>query len=134
MQLKRIIPAMAMLLATAHAWAEVAVIVNPKNPVNKMTADDASQYFLGKSTQLTPCDYPQGTALRGDFYSKGLEKEPAQVKAIWTKLLFTGKGVAPREYASVAEMKKAVSANVNAIGYIDKAAVDDSVKVVLTLP
>lgn len=134
MRIIHIVSTVALLLSASGAHAELAVIVNPKNPVAKMNAAEAAQYFLGKSTALVPCDLTDGMAPRPDFYSKVLQKEPQQVKAIWTKLLFTGKGVAPREYASAAEMKKAVAANPNAIGYIDKSAVDDSVKVVLTLP
>jgi len=48
--------------------------------------------------------------------------------------VFTGKATAPKEYANSAEVKKAVAADPKAIGYIDKAAVDDTVKVILTLP
>ncbi|SFU63084.1 hypothetical protein SAMN05216552_1006117 [Pseudoduganella namucuonensis] len=38
------------------------------------------------------------------------------------------------EYKSNAEIKKAVADDPKAIGYIDKSAVDDTVKVILTLP
>ena len=48
--------------------------------------------------------------------------------------MFTGKGTPPKEYAGNAEVKKAVAADPKAIGYIDKSAVDDTVKVILTLP
>jgi hypothetical protein len=132
-QLNRLTGA-ALLLACACAQAEVAVIVNPKNPAAKMTAEQVAQYFIGKSTALAPADYSETTPLRSEFFAKVLQKEPSQVKAIWTKLVFTGKGTAPKEFRSVAEMKKAVAADVNAIGFIDKAAADDSVKVVLSLP
>lgn len=134
MRIHHIVMSLALLLSATCAQAELAVIVNPKNPVAKMSAEEAAQYFIGKSKALTPCDYDDAVPTRAAFYSRVLQKEPSQVKAIWTKLLFTGKGVAPREYASAADMKKAVAANVNAIGYIDKAAADDSVKVVFTLP
>jgi len=50
------------------------------------------------------------------------------------KLVFTGKATQPKEFASNAEVKKAVAADPKAIGYIDKSAVDDTVKVILTLP
>jgi len=49
-------------------------------------------------------------------------------------IVFTGKGKSPKEYKSSAEVKKAVSENVNAIGYIEKAAADDTVKVIATIP
>ena len=119
--------------ASAPAFADIAVIVNPKNPATRMFSEQAAQFFIGKSSLFTPIDYNEGAAIRNEFYSKVLQKEPAQVKAIWTRLVFTGKGSAPREFNSAAEVKKAVAADVSAIGYIDKSAVDDSVKVILTV-
>jgi hypothetical protein len=68
--------------------------------------------------------------VRDEFYSKVLGKDAAQVKAVWSRLIFSGKGTAPREIGDVAEVKKLVSANPSTIGFIDKSAVDASVKVV----
>lgn len=113
---------------------EIAVIVNPKNPATRMFSEQAAQFFVGKSSLFTPVEHNEGSALRAEFNQKVLGKEPAQVKAIWSKLVFTGKGQAPKEYASSAEVKKAVAADPNAIGYIEKSAADDSVKVILTVP
>lgn len=113
--------------------AELVVIVNPKNPATRMFSEQAAQFFLGKSTLFTPIEYDDGVAIRNEFYAKVLQKDAAQVKTIWSKLVFTGKGTAPKEYKSAAEVKKAVAADVSAIGYIDKSAVDDSVKVILTV-
>ncbi len=56
------------------------------------------------------------------------------MQAIWSKIVFTGKGKPPKECKSSVEVKKVVSENVNAIGYIEKSAVDDSVKVIATIP
>lgn len=112
---------------------ELVVVVNPKNPATRMLNDQAAQFFLGKSTVFTPIEYDEGVAIRNDFYAKVLQKDAAQVKTIWSKLVFTGKGTAPKEYKTAAEVKKAIAADVKAIGYMDKSAVDDSVKVILTV-
>ncbi|MBA5688403.1 hypothetical protein H3H39_15255 [Duganella sp. LX47W] len=123
------------LSATAlSASAETVVIVNKANPATRMFSEQASQFFLGKSAMFTPIDQAEGSPIRADFYHKAADKDPAQVKAIWSKLVFTGKGTPPKEYSSNAEVKKAVAADPKAIGYIDKSAVDDTVKVILTLP
>ncbi|MFA9216452.1 MAG: hypothetical protein ACEQSK_05025 [Sphingomonadaceae bacterium] len=129
----------SVLLATCAAAAlpaaaETVVIVNKANPATRMFSEQASQFFLGKSAMFTPVDQPESSAIRADFYHKVADKDPAQVKAIWSKLVFTGKATPPKEYASNAEVKKAVAADPKAIGYIDKSAVDDTVKVILTLP
>jgi ABC-type phosphate transport system substrate-binding protein len=132
---KRIKPllAAAMMCAALPALAaEIVVIVNAKNPASRMFSEQAAQFFLGKSTLFTPIEHTEGP-LRNEFSQKVLGKDSAQVKAQWSKLVFTGKGTAPKEYSSSAEVKKAVAADVQAIGYIEKSAVDDSVKVILTV-
>lgn len=120
--------------AALPASAEVVVIVSQKNPASRMFSEQASQFFLGKSNLFTPVDLPESSAVRTEFYKKVADKDTAQVKALWSKLVFTGKATAPKEYASAAEVKKAVAADPKAIGYIEKSAVDDTVKVILTLP
>jgi ABC-type phosphate transport system substrate-binding protein len=118
--------------ATPSFAAEIVVIVNPKNPATRMFSEQAGQFFLGKSTLFTPVEHTDG-ALRNEFYKKVLDKDATQVKAIWSKLVFTGKASAPKEYASSAEVKKAVAADPSAIGYIEKSQADDTVKVILTV-
>lgn len=134
---KTIIAAIVMTTlgaAALPASAEVVVIVSQKNPASRMFSEQASQFFLGKSNLFTPVDLPESSAVRAEFYKKVADKDTAQVKALWSKLVFTGKATAPKEYASAAEVKKAVAADPKAIGYIEKSAVDDTVKVILTLP
>lgn len=131
---KRLVPVLLLSALAAPAWAELVIIVNPQNPATRMFPSQAAQFFLGGSVQFTPVEQAESSAIRAEFYKKVLEKSPAQVEAIWSKLLFTGKIKAPKECKSSAEVKKAVSENVNAIGYIEKAAVDDTVKVIATIP
>jgi ABC-type phosphate transport system substrate-binding protein len=115
-------------LAAAAANAEVAVIVSAKSTATTMTPDEIANIYLGKSTAMKPVD--NATPVRSQFYTKVAGKDEAQVKAIWSKLVFTGKATPPKEMASSADVVKAVAADPNAIGYVDKAAVDASVKVV----
>ncbi|NRR32791.1 hypothetical protein HSX11_21725 [Oxalobacteraceae bacterium] len=124
----------ALFAAALPAAAETVVIVSQKNPATRMFSEQASQFFLGKSNLFTPVDLPENSPVRNDFYHKVADKDTAQVKALWSKLVFTGKATAPKEYANSTEVKKAVAADPKAIGYIEKSAVDDTVKVILTLP
>ncbi|SFF78316.1 hypothetical protein SAMN05518865_104327 [Duganella sp. CF458] len=131
-RIKPLLAAAMMCAALPLLAAEIVVVVNPKNPASRMFSEQAAQFFLGKSTLFTPIEHTEGP-LRNEFSQKVLGKDSAQVKAQWSKLVFTGKGTAPKEYGSSAEVKKAVAADVQAIGYIEKSAVDDSVKVILTV-
>lgn len=120
--------------AILPASAEIVVIVSKQNPATRMFSEQASQFFLGKSNLFTPVDQADGSAIRNEFYKKVADKDASQVKALWSKLVFTGKATPPKEYPNSADVKKAVAADPKAIGYIDKSAVDDTVKVILTLP
>ena len=71
--------------------------------------------------------------MRDAFYTKVTSKSAAQVKAAWSRLVFSGKATPPKEVGSSAEVKKLVASNQNAVGYIEKSAVDASVKVLLSV-
>jgi ABC-type phosphate transport system substrate-binding protein len=137
--MKTFVIGMAVGFAALSAQAEFVVIVNPKNPAASMSADQVSQLFLGRASSFpgggaaTPVDQKEGSALRDEFYAKVADKNPGQVKAFWAKQMFSGKGQPPKELASSAEVKKAVAADPNAIGYIEKGALDGTVKSVLAV-
>lgn len=116
------------------AYAELVVVTNPQNPATRLMPTQIPQFFLGGSVLFTPLEQAENSAIRTEFYKKVLEKEPSQVRAVWSKIVFTGKGKPPKEFKSSAEVKKAISEDVNAIGYIEASAVDSTVKVIATIP
>jgi len=126
---------LTLLLAAPPPMQDVmVVVVNPANPASRLTADQVAQYFLGRSNRLTPLDLPGASPLRALFYQQVAGKDADQVKAIWSKIVFTGRGFPPREYGSNAELRRAVASNPDAIGYLPQDAVDATVKVVLVVP
>jgi ABC-type phosphate transport system substrate-binding protein len=134
----RLVAAVALGATSAGAFAQVAVVVNPKSPLASMTADQVSGIFLGKSNTFPaggtamPTDLPDSAPAHDLFYTKVTGKSSAQVKAAWSRLVFSGKATPPKELATAADVKKFVAANPDAIGYIEKSAVDSSVKVVFS--
>ena len=135
---KFILLATSLLLANA-GLAQIAIVAGAKSTASTLTRDQASALFLGKSTQLPGTGIPllidqvESVDARQIFYSKVTEKTPAQVKAVWSRLVFSGKGSPPKEVANSAEVKKLVNTNPDAIGYIEKSAVDATVKVLLSV-
>jgi ABC-type phosphate transport system substrate-binding protein len=125
--------ATSVVLACACAQAEVVVIVNPKHPAASMTAEQVANVYLGKDASFAPADLPESASQRNEFYTKVAGKDSAQVKAIWARLVFTGKTQPPKEIGSSADAVKFVAGNDKAIAYVDKGAVDGSVKAVLTV-
>jgi ABC-type phosphate transport system substrate-binding protein len=136
--LRRLALTGSLSLCSLAASAQVAVIVNPKSGVTNLTADQIASLYLGKTTSLPggvtqPIDLGESNPVREQFYGKAAGKNPSQVKAIWARLMFSGKASPPKELASAAEVKKLVASNPEAIGYVEKSAVDSSVKIALTL-
>ena len=122
----------ATAFGAAPAMAEVVVVVSAKAAESTMTKEQVAQFFLGKSTAMTPIDQSDSSPIRAEFYKKVADKDAAQAKALWSKLVFTGKATMPKEVGDNAGVKAALAANPKAIGYIDKSAVDGTVKVVYT--
>jgi len=133
-----------VLVLTFVAWgsisvarAEVAIIVNSAN-ASSISDSDLSRLFLGKlkaysgGDKAEPINQKFGTKVRNEFEQKVLKKSASQVKAYWSKRVFSGKGKPPQELPSDKDILTQVAANKNAIGYIDAANVDSSVKVVKT--
>jgi ABC-type phosphate transport system substrate-binding protein len=130
--------AVAFGLASAGAFAQVAVVVNLNSPITALTADQVSGIFLGRSNTLPsggtaqPVDLPSSAPTRQVFYTKVTGKSLAQVKADWSRLVFSGKTTPPKEVATSDDVKKFVASNPGGIGYIEQSAVDSSVKVVFS--
>lgn len=130
---------LAGLFTTSISSAQVLVVVGAKSPATKLSQEQAVALFLGKSFQLPGAGIPvlidqvESTEARKIFYTKVAEKTPAQVKAIWSRLVFSGKATVPKEVSNNEEVKKILSSNPDAIGYIDKAALDASVKVLFAV-
>lgn len=128
----------AGLVLSPLAQAEVAVIVHPSNAAT-LDADSVSKLFLGREKSFpggaaaVPLALSDDAAATAEFNDKILKKPSSQLKAYWSKLIFTGKGTPPKEIASDAEMVKLISSNPNMIGFVDAKAVDGSVKVVLKM-
>jgi len=121
----------ATLLATAPAHAEIGIIVSAHSTQAPQVAQ-VCQAFLGKIKTPTPVNFNEKSSLRDEFYAKACKKDPAQVAATWSKLILTGTGTPPSEVDSATAMKKAVAADPNAVGYIDKKDADASVKIIAT--
>lgn len=130
-----LIPALAV---SFMAFANVAVIVHPSNAAT-LSQDDINKLFTGRAKSFTdgkaaePVNLAEAVAIRADFDKKALGRSSSQMKAYWSKLIFTGKGTPPKEMASEQEVLDAVAKNPAAIGYVSAGAVTGSVKVALTL-
>jgi ABC-type phosphate transport system substrate-binding protein len=125
-----------LMSASPAGVADVVAVVSAKSAIATLTKVQMLDVFLGRVSQLpngtraVPIDQPEGSAARDEFYAKLADKSAAQMKAYWSKIIFTGRGQPPKEVANGADMKQRVAENPQAIGYMDERLVDDSVRVV----
>jgi ABC-type phosphate transport system substrate-binding protein len=126
------------LMGLSASAADIVVIASASSGVSQLSKDQVSNLFLGKSTALPSggkailIDQPDSSPMRDAFYSKVTGKSASQVKSTWAKLSFTGKGTPPNEGSGNDDIKKQIAGNPNMLGYLDKTALDSSVKVVFT--
>jgi ABC-type phosphate transport system substrate-binding protein len=138
LKLNALLMALGLLLSQG-SQAQVAVVVGAQSAVSALTMEQAASLFLGKSDQLPGAgaavlvDQPDSAAVRELFYTKVTGKSASQVKAAWSRLVFSGKATPPKEAANSAAVKKMVASSPNTVGYIEKSAVDSSVKVLLSI-
>ncbi|NYZ61829.1 phosphate ABC transporter substrate-binding protein [Luteimonas deserti] len=127
----------ALSCSALAAHADVVVVMSARSDVAALTPAQVSQIFLAKSSALpgggraVAIDQAEGAAVRDAFYTKVTSRDAAQLRSYWSQLMFTGKAQRPKQVAGDAAVKREVAATAGAIGYIDAASVDASVKVVL---
>lgn len=132
--------ALVMLVAAPAVQAEIAVIANTANAEASMTAKQAKKIFLGKKKAFPGggaakvVDQTEGSATRAAFYKAVAKKDGDAMKGYWTQMIFSGKASPPTAVGDDAAVKAWVAGNKGGLGYIDKGAVDGTVKVLLTLP
>lgn len=124
------------LLAAFGASAEVVTVVAAGNPIDSLSRGDVANIFLGKirhfpdGTPVQPIDQPESSPAHRAFYRQIGNMRPAELKAHWSKMIFTGRGQPPPIAADDEAVKQALSRQPAAIGYIEDGTVDARVKVV----
>jgi ABC-type phosphate transport system substrate-binding protein len=97
---------LAACLAMAASEANVVTVVSAKSPITALSKTQIADIFLGKSNrfpdgaQATPIDQPEASSVREEFYDKVTGKSLAQLKAHWSKIIFTGRGRPPKTASS----------------------------------
>ncbi len=117
------------------SFADVVVVVHPSNDA-ALNAKTVKRIFLGKEKKFSngkevlPLNQVPTSGARDSFDTDTLGRSSNQIAAYWSKLVFTGKGIPPKELDNDAAVLAIVADNPNAIGYVDSASVSDAVKVI----
>jgi ABC-type phosphate transport system substrate-binding protein len=104
------------------------VVVNAANPVQSLSADQVSKYFLKKVGQwdggqrVLPVELSETIATRQAFTQNIHRKPLSAVKSYWQQQVFSGRDVPPPVKSADTAVLEYVRANPGAIGYVSSAA------------
>jgi ABC-type phosphate transport system substrate-binding protein len=124
------------LAGSATALADVVPVVSVKSSVEHLSRKDLANIFLGRTAnfpngeEVVPIDQDEDSPARDEFYATFIGKTPAQLRAHWSKIIFTGRGKPPLSVPNGARVRKLLAANPHAIGYLDRKLLDHTVKVI----
>lgn len=133
--------AFALLGAACPALAqtEMVVVAARNGPFTGLSREEAEQLYLGRRTTLadgTPVslvDLPAGSA-RDNFYLELTGKNPSQTRAYWSRLVFTGRALPPREAATLTEARDWIATRPGTVGYLPAGSTDERLRILLKLP
>lgn len=124
--------------AEPGAGPEIVVVAGPASPIESLSAQQAAQLYLGRvqhladGTPVTLADLPAG-ALRDRFYEQLTGRNPAQIRAYWSRMVFTGRALPPTEVANVDELRTRLASDPQLIGYMPAKIAGNDVRVLLRL-
>lgn len=127
------------LFWTTIVHADIAVVVNHQNKVDKLDKREVTDLFMGRYVAFSggmialPLDLPVQSPVRKNFYKKITGKSIAQINAYWAKLIFSGRATPPRVAPGEKEVTQMVVNNKNAIAYVDSKNLSPKVKVVFLI-
>lgn len=122
------------------AWAELVVVANPKSGIDRLSRQDVVHLFMGRLRQLpsgipaVPHDLPVESSDHAAFYRQLVNKDVSEIRAYWTRLVFSGGVRPPRAADGPAELVRLIAADPGAIGYLDRSRVDARLRIVYEFP
>ncbi|MCK0506718.1 hypothetical protein [Aromatoleum anaerobium] len=134
-----ILVAVALALLSPLAAAQILIVTSARGAIGELSRQQAEQLYLGRTRSLpdgTPvalADLPGGR-VRDRFYEQLTGKNPSQIRAYWSRMVFTGRALPPQQAENVRELGARLMANPNLIGYLPAADADPRMKVLLELP
>ncbi|MDN3519416.1 phosphate ABC transporter substrate-binding protein [Aquisalimonas lutea] len=123
-------------LMIGTAAAEIVVVVSRDNPVDSLSRTELADIYLGRMDRFPngdpamPIDQAERSPAHDAFYNDYLGRSPAQIKAHWSRLIFTGRGQPPRSLKDGDTVAEFIADNPRAIGYVDRSMVGEQLRVV----
>lgn len=116
--------------------ADLVLVVNSESGIESLTQREVVNIYLGRYRRLStgatavPVDLSENTGRKAIFYRQLVDKNLAEIDAYWSRLVFSGKTRPPQQVESVEDALEFLANNLNALAYIDRAAVNSQVTIV----
>ena len=129
-----LLAALSLMGSPSTASADLLIIVHPALSGEAIAGKDLQRIFLGKKTiwrdeaTLVPVMMKEGP-LHDEFVEDYLDRSVSRFVTYWRQMVFTGKGIPPRSFATEAELVEFVSRTPGAVGFASPGADVQSVKV-----
>ena len=126
-------------MADAAEPTSLVVVVNLQSGVDKLSRDEIIDIFLGRYRKLPsgktalPIDVAEANPARARFYQLLVKKSSSEMSSYWARLVFSGQTSPPFQVPDPQAALELVQSSPNAIAYMDRSAVNSSVKVVFEL-
>lgn len=130
----------SFLIAASVLFSEIAtagpvVVVSADSEIGALSQGQVRQLFNGQLRKVSgvsvkPLDLPNGDVTRNTFYQEVTGKTAEQMKSYWARMIFTGRGMPPREVSSEREMGILLGGDPAFVGYLEETRVPQGLKVI----
>ena len=119
----------------AAANDDLVIIANPELSGNSIKQRDLQRIYLGKQTQwkddtsIVPVMLKSGP-LYDEFIEGYLDRSVQRFVTYWRQMVFTGKGIPPKSFASESDLVDFVARTPGAVGFASTSSVTTEVRVI----
>ncbi len=128
-----------VMLLSHWVNAQMVVVMAKDSKIENLDDRHVANIFLTRTNR-----FPNGkkaipielknSDIRSSFYEEISGKNPTQLMAYWTTLIFSGKGKPPKGYKNVETLITRLENNPGCISYLSLAQVTDDLKIVYRFP
>ncbi|RKR04392.1 hypothetical protein C7446_1599 [Kushneria sinocarnis] len=138
---RRLIALMVLMIVmlppgVAAEPSALVIITHPGVELDSLNRETARAIFAMRQRTLPNGQsahvfvLPDSNAIHERFAKEVLNVYPHQLRLAWDRAVFSGTGQAPNEVANESAMVDRVAATPGGIGYVDRSALNDRVRVV----
>lgn len=137
-KLLHIIFAISTITMSKFGVAAIDIVVNKDNDIASLSGEDVKGLWIGNAKNLGDvkaelCDQSVDSPVRAEFYAKAVGKSVKEMLALWSKIVFTGRGTEPKSSANNSGVIECVKSSKGGIGYVNSGTDVAGVRKIYTI-